>query len=202
MYTITEITQQRRKKTRYNIYTDAGFLCALSDESIVRHHLKTGGTISEELFRTLREEDALKYAKELALHYVSYAPRSKKQLLKHLAAKEIDPACAEGACRAMEYYGYIDDESFARQYAQSYLKKYSPALVKQRLIAEGVEKEIAESVVADADNTAQLQALFEKLSQKHANEEPLKRKKKICDALARRGYRYAEIAPLFHDDEF
>ncbi|MBR4079671.1 MAG: RecX family transcriptional regulator [Christensenellaceae bacterium] len=201
MHIITSITQQQRRKTRYNIHTDNGFLISLSDESVVRHHLKVGGTISEELLAELREEDSLKYARELAFKYVAYAPRSEQQLLRHLSQKEIDPACASEACRIMKEYGYINDESFAKQYAESYLKKYSPYFVKQRLIAEGISASIAEAAVADADNSDQLKELFDKLYKKHEKEEPLKRKKKICDALARRGFSWSEVAPLFRDND-
>lgn len=201
MHIITSITQQKRRKTRYNIHTEDGFLLSLSDESIVRHHLKVGSTVSEDLLEELREEDSLKYAKELAFKYVTYAPRSEQQLLRHLAQKEVDPACAEEACRIMREYGYIDDESYARQYAENYLKKYSPYLVKQRLIAEGIAKEIAENAVADADHSDQLTELFDKLRKKYEKEEPLKRKKKICDALARRGFSWSEVSPLFRDND-
>jgi len=201
MHIITEITQQKRRKTRYNIHTEEGFLLALSDESVVRHHLKVGSTISSDLLEELREEDSLKYAKELAFKYVTYSPRSEKQLLKHLGQKEIDPTCAAEACRIMKEYGYINDESYARQYAEAYLKKYSPYLVKQRLIAEGISKEIAENAVADADPKDQLKELYDKLCRKHEKEEPLKRKKKICDALARRGFSWSEISPLFRDND-
>ena len=202
MYIITAITPQKRSKTRYNIMTEEGFLLSLSDESIVRHSLKTGKEITEEFLAELRQEDTLKYAKELSLKYVTYAPRSRQQLIKHLEQRSIDPESIRGACAFMEEYGYIDDERYARQYAETYLKKYSPYVVKQRLINEGVDAAIAEAAVADHETADTLQTMYEKLVKKYQNEDPLKRKKKICDALARRGYRWSEISFLFHDDEY
>jgi len=182
--------------------TEEGFLLSLSDESIVRHSLKAGKTLSEELLAELKQEDTLKYAKELSLKYVTYAPRSRQQLIKHLTQKEIDSDIIEKACAFMEEYGYINDERYAQQYADCYLKKYSPYVVKQRLIGEGVSASAAEAAVSDFDTSEPLRTMFEKLENKYKSEEPLKRKKKICDALARRGYRWSEIAPLFHDDEY
>ena len=202
MYIISAITPQKRSKTRYNIMTEEGFLLSLSEESIVRHSLKTGKEISPELLAELKQEDSLKYAKELSLRYVTYAPRSRQQLVKHLQQRELDSESIEGACAFMEEYGYIDDERFARMYAETYLKKYSPYVVKQRLMNEGVSSTIAEAVTADCETTDTLQNLFEKLQKKYQSEEPVKQKKKICDALARRGYRWSEIAFLFHDDEY
>lgn len=202
MYIISAITPQKRSKTRYNIMTEEGFLLSLSDESIVRHSLKAGKELSEELLEELHREDSLKYAKELSLRFVTYAPRSRQQLVKHLQQRELDPESIEGACAFMEEYGYIDDERYARLYAESYLKKYSPYVVKQRLINEGVSPALAESVTADCETADTLQKLFEKLQMKYQSEEPLKQKKKICDALARRGYRWSEIAFLFHDDDY
>lgn len=202
MEIITAITQQKRCKTRYNIMTDDGFLMSLADETIVKNNLKVGSELSGELIATLKQEDTLKYAKELSLKYVTYAPRSRRQLMEHLESRGIDPESIAGVCAFMEEYGYLDDARYARLYAESYLKKYSPYLVKQRLMREGVAESIAENAVAELASDAPLRTLFEKLQEKYRSEEPLKRKKKICDALARRGYRWGEIAPLFHDDEF
>ena len=202
MFVITAITQQKRSTTRYNIMTEEGFLLSLSDESIVRHSLKIGTELSVDLLEELRREDTLKFAKELSLKFVTYAPRSRKQLENHLTQRGIDPESIAGACAFMEEYGYLNDESYARQYADAYLKKYSPYVVKQRLLHEGISEELADAALADRETAHTLQAMFEKLERKYQNEEPIKRKKKICDALARRGYRWSEISFLFHDDEY
>lgn len=202
MYTITNILPQKRCKTRYNIMTEDGFLLSLSDESIVRHSLKIGKSISEELLGDLRREDTLKYAKELSLRYITYAPRSEQQVRNHLAERGIDPESIERACAFLHEYGYLDDARYARQYAESYLKKYSPYLVKQRLLHEGISPAEADAAITELSSDEPLRAMYEKLEKKYSSEEPLKRKKKICDALARRGYRWSEIAFLFHDDEF
>ena len=61
---ITEISQQRRRQDRYNLYCDEGFIMSLSDETIVKNGIKKGMELEGELIERLRREDTFKYAKE------------------------------------------------------------------------------------------------------------------------------------------
>lgn len=80
MTEIQEISLQKRKKDRYNIYTDDGFLMSLSAETIVREKLKEGSVLSDETIARLKEEDTYVYAKELAANYLSYSPPTKEKI--------------------------------------------------------------------------------------------------------------------------
>ena len=64
---ITEINPQKRRKDRYNLYCEEGFLLSLSDETIVKNSIKKGADLSSALIEKLRREDTLKYAKEMCI---------------------------------------------------------------------------------------------------------------------------------------
>ncbi len=202
IYYITEISEQKRKKGRYNVYTDDGFLLSLSDETIVKNSIKRGSELTEEQLNALREEDTFKYAKELSFKYAAGAMRSEKQIKAHLLRCGVDADTADRAVETMREYGYADDERFAREYAKGYLRKYSAYVVTQRLLAEGISAKTAAEAVKEADDAENLTALFGKYARKYEKDEPLKRKKHICDALARRGFSWSEISGFFDGDEF
>ena len=52
---VTELQPQKRKKNRFNIITDEGYLRSLSAETIVKHHIRAGMILEEELLEKLRE---------------------------------------------------------------------------------------------------------------------------------------------------
>ena len=202
-YLITQIRPGKHKKGRYNLYTEDGFLLSLSDEIIVSHSIKEGTELSEELLHMLKEADTFRYAKDLAFSYVTYAPRSKSQLRKHLLEKDIDETIAQKTIALMEEYRYINDDNFAQQYAASYLKKYSPYVVLMRLKQAGVSEQTAKSAIEAAHNAQYIRDIFENISKKYASLEPQKRRGKIAQAMARRGFSWPEIAACMEDpDEF
>lgn len=190
---ITEIRPQKNSKNRYNIYTEDGFILSLSDETIVKNSVKTGKDISEELLDKLKEEDTFKFAKEVSFKYLTYCPRTEKQLLKKLSSCGVDEQTAMKAAKVMKEYGYINDRAFAEEYAKSYLKKYGSKIVFSRLIAEGVDESTAREILDGSDQTEEIKALMEKYEKKYSSLEPKMRKKKVCEALMRRGFTWSQI---------
>ena len=71
MRTIRQIAPQKRNKNRYNISDEDGFLTSLSVETVLRYHLKEGMQVSDELLEEVKQEDTVKYAKEIGVAYVA-----------------------------------------------------------------------------------------------------------------------------------
>lgn len=195
---VTEIRAQKRRKNRYNIYDEDGFFMSLADETIVRYGIKPGVEIDADLLEELRAEDTYKYANELAAQYLSYAPRSKKQLKDHLAKKGIDEHSIERTAELMESYGYINDEAYAKEYAAAYEQKLSPVAISYKLRSKGISKETAEAIAAETDSDAAARAVMKKLSRKFKNDE--KRKERLMQALMRRGFSYGDFADNYSED--
>ena len=200
---ITAIEPQKRKKNRFNLYCENGFFLSLSDETIYRHKLKAGMEIDAALHEMLVEEDVYKYAKELAASYLSYAPRTEKQLLDYLKRKGIDEKTGKKAAALMEKYGYIDDEAYAKELVATYQSRLGPAALRSKLLEKGVSRELAEqySQVPEDTRREAAAALAEKLRQKYAGLPLEKRRQRLYAALMRRGYAYGDIAHLLDLDE-
>lgn len=200
---ITEISIQKRRRDRYNLYGDEGFIISLSDETIVKNSIKKGMELSSELLEELRKEDTLKYAKELAASFISYSPKTRAQVIKHLEDKGIDQVSSKQAADMLEEYRYIDDEQYAKEYAKIYSNKLGSRMIKQKLIQKGISAEAAQAA-ANENKEAQLDAgkkICEKYEKKYAALEKFERNKRIYAALIRKGFSYEEASLLVKDDE-
>lgn len=195
MREIREIAPQKRNKNRYNISDEDGFLTSLSVETVLRYHLKEGMQVSDELLEEMKREDTVKYAKEIGVAYVAYAPRTRRQLEQHLAKKGIDAQSIAQAVETLERYSYLDDAAYVREFVRSYGEKLGAGAMRQKLMERGVERQIIEEnmELSQEGQQAAALALAQKLRRKYADQPEQKRRQKMFAALARRGFSYDDI---------
>lgn len=194
--TITRIARQKRKKNRCNLYTEGGYLCSLSDEVVVRANIRPGTVLTKDRLSELDAEDEYQRAKDAAASYLEYAPRTQQQLMNHLTEKkEISQEAAERACELMQSYGYIDDEAYALELAKSLTRRYARPVIVQRLIQKGLSAELSKSAAEKAtpDEYAQALDVLRSIEHKFRSEDEATRKRKLMNALARRGFGYSAI---------
>lgn len=195
MRQIREIAPQKRNKNRYNISDEDGFLTSLSVETVLRYHLKEGMQVSDELLEEMKREDTVKYAKEIGVAYVAYAPRTRRQVEQHLAKKGIDAQSIAQAVETLERYSYLDDAAYVREFVRSYGEKLGAGAMRQKLMERGVERQVIEEnmeLSREGQQAAAL-ALAQKLCRKYADQPEQKRRQKMFAALARRGFSYDDI---------
>ncbi|MBS6510809.1 MAG: RecX family transcriptional regulator [Clostridiales bacterium] len=195
MRTIRQIAPQKRNKNRYNISDEDGFLTSLSVETVLRYHLKEGMQVSDELLEEMKQEDTVKYAKEIGVAYVAYAPRTKRQLEQHLAKKGIDAHSIAQAVETLEKYSYLDDAAYVREFVRSYGEKLGAGAMRQKLMERGVSRQVIEEnlQLSQEGQQAAALALAQKLQRKYADQPEQKRRQKMFAALARRGFSYDDI---------
>ena len=200
---ITEISQQRRKQDRYNLYCDEGFIMSLSDETIVKNGIKKGMELEGKLLERLRREDTFKYAKELAAGYVSRGSKTRREVKDYLLRKGIDERSAQDALTMLEGYGLIDDEEYAREFSRIQSKKLGARMVRQKLLQKGISAELAEKYSRENGEAQQEAArqICEKYVRKYADLPELERRRKIYAALIRRGFSYDEAASAVRGDD-
>lgn len=195
MRMIRQIAPQKRNKNRCNISDEDGFLTSLSVETVLRYHLKEGMQISDELLEEMKQEDTVKYAKEIGVAYVAYAPRTKRQLEQHLAKKGIDAHSIDQAVEMLEKYSYLDDAAYVREFVRSYGEKLGAGAMRQKLMERGVSRQVIEEnlQLSQEGQQAAALALAQKLQRKYADQPEQKRRQKMFAALARRGFSYDDI---------
>ncbi len=203
MRILKQIAPQKRNKSRYNLSDEEGFLTSLSVETVLRYHLKEGMELSDELLEEMKREDTVKYAKELGMAYVAYAPRTRHQLEQHLAKKGIDAQSIEIAVQTMQRYSYLDDGAYVREFVRSYGGRLGIGAIRQKLAERGVDRQTLEEnleITGEAQRAA-AQAVAEKLRRKYAAEPEQKRRQKLFAALSRRGFSYDDIRAVLNPED-
>ena len=102
---------------KIHVYIDNEYVLTVYDDYWHQFGFKDGETITEEELASLKEEAGFRSAYEKGIQYLSLRAYSEKELFNKLKLKYGADA-SQRAIDKMSYYGYIDDESFARQYAK------------------------------------------------------------------------------------
>ena len=138
-----------------------------------------------------------------SLRFLSYRPRSIKEVRESLAKKKAPPEVIEKIIALLIQQKFLDDEEFARAWIDSRLRSRPKALsvLKQELSQKGITRDIIDNVIPDrkVTDSESIKPLIEKAQRKYAGLEPRERKQKIASYLGRRGYSWDTIAPAIDD---
>lgn len=205
---ITAITPQK-KKDRFNIFLDDKFAFGANLETIVENNLKVGLGISvDKINKIIGLEKSTKLL-EQAMRYLSYRPRSVKEVEDYLASKiakaeRIKFREAKESrqipiiIQKLKRYKYLNDRQFAKWFFTS--RAQSPrglSYVKMELKLKGISDDIIEGLAVRSSELELAQkAIAKKL--KHWQARPLLDfKKKFYSYLLTRGFSYDTIRELF-----
>jgi regulatory protein len=200
---ITKIRRSRGKRGRYGIYLDGSLTLEISDWTIGKFGLRTGDELDEEGINRIKTAEAETHAKNLAINYISYRPRSSKEVIDHLMRKGFERECADGVVKTMQSLKFINDLEFAHMFVRDRLKRKptGQALIRQQLLLKGIPVKTVDKVISDliSPQSQQIMALeaakrklkLIRFSRKKIDVE--KQRKRTLDFLLRRGFSY-EIA--------
>lgn len=100
---------------------------------------------------------------------------------------------------------YINDENYIERFFERRLNNgKSVFFIKQELYAKGLDRGLIEEISQDFDNTEALEIAYEKIVNSYAFqriEEPFKRKQKIYQGLAQRGFSSSDISKVMKDTD-
>ena len=202
---ITDITKQKRNKTRVNIFIDGEFVCGVDEVAAALARIKIGDEITAEELKSLVRQSELNSAFERAVGYLSLAPRSRKEIERYLLDKSYDKEVTEQTLEKLDAYHYIDDYGYAQSYIKSKSKKYGTFRLKAELRKKGIASAIIDELLDEGgdDNITQVARKYIS-SHKSADKQKLKR------FLAGRGFSWDSISSAvsklsdegaFSDDE-
>lgn len=135
-------------------------------------------------------------AKMRAVRIVSVTNVSKKDLQKRLVAKGENPQNAKNAVAWMEELNLIDDKKTAELIVQRCATKgYGISRAKQALYEKRIPKEYWDKVLADYPDQTDTIVRFLRERMRDLNNP--KSKKRVIDALLRRGHSYSDVRRAF-----
>ena len=204
---ITAISANSRRPGRFDIVVDGSVAATLSIETIERLQLKVGLAVDEQLDAALQREAALVATYDRALNMLALRARSAAELRRLLIRKREPADLVDAAIERLLRAGFLDDESFARQFARSKLlgAGLSRRRVQQELARRGVSRDIAEAALAEVfaeehlDEEDGLQRVARKKLKSLERLDPATQRRRLYGFLARRGYDSDDIARTVRD---
>ncbi len=205
---ITALTRQKRNPSRINLFIDGEFAFGLAE--ITAAYLRIGQTLSPADIDKLQSADQLEKAKETAIRYIEYRPRSITETRRHLFKKEYPEPIILQVLERLEAVKLLDDAAFARYWVEQRetFKPRSKFALQQELRQKGVDRNLIDEAVAEVDEFAAAKKAAEpKARNWHTMPEPQFRKK-LGGFLQRRGFSYAIVREItdalwdeFHSEE-
>lgn len=189
---ITDISKQKRVKTRVNIYIDGEFACGLDEVTVAAARIKLGDEITAEELKELAGKSEINSAFERAVGYLSAAPRAKREIEKYLRDKGYDVETISAVIEKLVAYRYIDDTAYATSYIRSKLKKYGSFRIKAELRKKGIPDSVIDELLADGEDTEDDGALD--VARKYIRSHGEVDVQKLKRFLAGRGYSWDRIA--------
>ena len=188
-----------RKKSMSALYIDGEFVMNLDSRTLIENRFDVGREINDEDLYEIIKLSNERRAKEKALWMISYRDHSKKEL-KDKIRRTCDEDSAQKAVERMEELGLVNDENYARRYAQQLLftKHMSKNGAFQSLVQKGIDKELASRILDEitVDSREHIRAVIDK-KYKNINDEKIRRR--ASAALQRLGYRWDEIRSVFEE---
>ncbi|HFI0795056.1 TPA: recombination regulator RecX [Streptococcus suis] len=187
------ITKIEKKKRLYLLEVEGQENTYITEDTIVRFMLSKDKDITEEEFQAIRDFAQFSYGKNLALYFISFKQRTRKEVLDYLEKYEISGTAALKIVENLEEDRWIDDKA----YVETYIRQNSlsgdkgPAMLRQKLMTKGISKSIIEDGLAEIDFSDLAIRVVEKLCRKYQAKLPLRAlQDKLVQGLMAKGFSY------------
>jgi len=190
MSKITKISVQKNTE-RLNIYLDGVFAFGIRQELLGDYDLRVGKELSKGEIARLNKDDELKRCLDKAYRYLSYRPRSEKEVTDKLLEK-YPQKTVMAALKKLKEYKYVDDSAFIKFWLDSRASSRGPALLRLELSQKGVSKTLIEESLSSIDKEALIEDALKLVrgKKKYRDLDANDLYKKVAPFLSRRGYGY------------
>lgn len=177
---------------------------SVHEDVVVKCRLAKGKILTKKDWMYLLDEEEQNQAKQAALNYVNYKPRTKAEVLRHLQRKGFASKPIEASLTWLETYGYIDDRAFAKAWIEerSRLKGKGREALRHELKQKGIDgHEIRKALDAFTDEDERELArewAYKRYEQiKHLPWVQVERR--VGSFLQRRGFPFAMILDVLRE---
>lgn len=149
----------------------------------------------------LKEELDIAFAR--SLRYLSFRPRSEKELSDFLNKKNLKPQIIQAVIERLKKEKLLGDEDFVKWWIEQRqeFKHKSKFFIKQELLQKGVDKTIIEKHLQESaeDDSVAARVLFNKALRRFEGLPEIEFKKKMTEYLYRRGHQFSVINELIKE---
>jgi regulatory protein len=199
---VTKISIQQKRDDRYSVYIDGRYAFSLSDLDLAASGLKVNQEITGLRIQELQDQSQIGKALDRAYNYLSFRPRSSKEMRDYLKKKDYDDPLIEKVMDRLHQNKLLNDSDFAaawvreRQLTQPRSKQH----LRQELRQKGIDSQIIDDVLNEISNDMQ-QVAIRDLIQKKRLLNRYDDKQKLMAYLAGKGFKYGEIKQALEELE-
>ena len=189
------------KKSMSAVYIDGEYAVTLDTMTLIKNHIKAGVEISDEELHSLIQQSEKQRANEKALNLITYRDHSKKELKEKLS-RTYSEETAEEIAEKMQEAGLVNDEEYARKYADELLRKKHMSMrgIEFKLREKGISSEIIQIIKEELefDPVSEIQQVLAKKYPTYAQDEKVK--KRAIAALQRLGWSWSDIKNAMNNE--
>jgi regulatory protein len=190
---ITKVTPSQKVEGRFYLDFEGGGSLRVTQTQIADFALYTGRELDDDEYETLRVDAGRSNARSRALRILGTRGMSRRDMVDRLVDKGEDRDIAEETADWLVKNGMIDEAEYARAIVREYARRgYGEVKIRSELYRRKVDADTWDDALAQitgADDKA-----LEFIKSKLRGETPdAATRKKVTDALYRRGFRWDDI---------
>ena len=194
---IERIEASKHKRGRVLVFLEDGACLKITEQELLDFGLRSGDELDDAALSRLKDAAGVSNVKARAADLIGKRAMSRRDLERKLQDKGASEAEARYAAEWLEAIGAIDDLEYAALLVRHYGNLgYGPAYVRQKLYEKGVPRDLWEEALETLPEAEGVidRWLETKLRGKCPDE---KEKKRLSDALLRRGFAWGEVKAAF-----
>ena len=190
---IERIEASKHKRGRVLVFLADGVCLKITEQELLDFGLRSGDDLDEATLKRLKEAAGVSNVRATAADLIGKRAMSRRDLERKLQEKGASEAESRYAAEWLEAIGAINDADYGAVLARHYAGMgYGPARVREKLREKGVPRELWDDALDQLpDNGAQIDRFLE--SKLHGRRPDEKEKKRLADALLRRGFPWSDV---------
>ncbi len=190
---IERIEASKHKRGRVLVFLADGACLKITEQELLDFGLRSGDELDDSALERLKTAAGVSNVKAAAADLIGKRAMSRADLERKLRDKGASEADARYAAEWLEAIGAINDADYAALLVRHCAGLgYGPARIRDKLREKGVPRELWDDALEQApDNREQIDRFLAARLRGRIPDE--KEKKRLSDALARRGYPWADV---------
>lgn len=190
---IERVEASRHKRGRVLVFLADGACLKITEQELLDFGLRAGDELDDAALSRLKEAAGVSNVKAAAADLIGKRAMSRASLERKLQEKGASEAEARYAAEWLEAIGAIDDADYAALLVRHCAQLgYGPARIRDKLYEKGVPRELWDEALDQApENGGQIDGFL--AGKLHGRTPDEREKKRLTDALLRRGYSWGDV---------
>ena len=190
---IDRIEASQHKRGRVLVFLEDGACLKITEQELLDFGLRAGDELDKPTLDRLKEAAGVSNVKATAADLIGKRAMSRRDLERKLQEKGASEAEARYAAEWREAIGAINDADYAALLVRHCADLgYGPARTREKLYEKGVPRELWDEALDQLpDNGEQIDRFLQSKLRGRMPDE--KEKKRLTDALLRRGYSWGDV---------